>query len=74
MSSWRCSKCGNSTYSTLKPLIGTCVRGGGHRWLAADNPTIVRWRCGKCGNTVASSKRPLDRTCTRGGKCSWRKN
>jgi len=72
---WRCSKCGNTMTSTLKPLVGTCVKGGGHRWSQSilGGPR-VNWRCGKCGNVTVSGQRPLDRPCRCGGNCSWRKS
>jgi ABC-type ATPase with predicted acetyltransferase domain len=56
-----------------KPLAGTCVKGGGHVWRAADGNKPVVWRCGKCGNSILQANRPLDRPCAKGGKCSWRK-
>jgi ABC-type ATPase with predicted acetyltransferase domain len=53
--------------------VGTCVKGGGHVWRAADGNKPVIWRCGKCGNSTVAVNRPLDRPCFKGGKCSWRK-
>jgi ABC-type ATPase with predicted acetyltransferase domain len=73
MGTWRCTKCGFSTWSNNKPLIGFCSRGGGHRWAAYDSNKVVVWRCGKCGRSITSANRPLDRPCSRGGKCTWRK-
>jgi hypothetical protein len=29
MGNWKCVKCGNTTGSSNKPLVGTCVKGGG---------------------------------------------
>jgi len=74
MKTWRCSKCGLTTTSDRKPLVGVCVKGGHHRWLSAGSTTPAVWRCGKCGGTCVSANRPLDRPCVRGGKCLWRKN
>ena len=73
MGIWRCSKCGNSTSSNNKPLVGVCTKGGGHRWTAANNIMASIWRCGKCGNSTTSANRPMDRPCTKGGRCTWRK-
>ncbi|MDR1144286.1 MAG: hypothetical protein LBK77_08760 [Spirochaetaceae bacterium] len=73
MGTWKCIKCGSSTWSNNKPLVGTCYKGGGHRWVSNDGSKATIWRCGKCGSSTASSNRPLDRPCPRGGKCSWRK-
>lgn len=75
MNTWKCKKCGNSTVSTNKPLVGTCWKGGGHSWVKCAEPGAkpATYRCGKCGNSIVSASRPMDRTCPRGGKCSWRK-
>ncbi|GHT71244.1 hypothetical protein FACS1894110_24010 [Spirochaetia bacterium] len=73
MGTWKCTKCSASTWSTIKPLVGACMKGGGHRWVAADSNTPVIWRCSKCGNMMPTSNRPGDRPCVRGGKCTWRK-
>jgi ribosomal protein L37AE/L43A len=28
MGIWKCTKCGNSTGNSNKPLVGTCIKGG----------------------------------------------
>jgi ABC-type ATPase with predicted acetyltransferase domain len=73
MGTWKCTKCGNTTWSNNKPLVGSCVKGGGHRWVSNDGQSPAIWRCGKCGNVITTANRPVDRPCSRGGKCSWRK-
>ena len=73
MGTWKCTKCGNFTSAANKPLTGTCTKGGGHRWTAANNNASSVWRCGKCGNSTTSASRPTDRSCTKGGKCTWQK-
>ncbi|GMO38975.1 MAG: hypothetical protein Ta2B_18490 [Termitinemataceae bacterium] len=70
--SWKCLKCGNSTWSHNKPLVGYCSKGGGHNWEEAnDGAKVFNWRCEKCGNSAAQGNKPLDRPCTKGGICSW---
>jgi predicted nucleic acid-binding Zn-ribbon protein len=73
VTNWKCTKCGNSTVSTNKPLVSGCPRGGSHTWTRVAAPGgVATWRCGKCGNTIANGgTRPMDRPCGRGGKCSW---
>jgi ABC-type ATPase with predicted acetyltransferase domain len=73
MGTWKCTKCGYSTWSNNKPLVIGCPRGGHHHWVSYDGKTPVIWRCGKCGMSTLSANRPLDRSCPRGGKCSWQK-
>jgi ABC-type ATPase with predicted acetyltransferase domain len=73
MGIWKCTKCGTITCSNNKPLIGTCVKGGGHRWVSYDGTIPVIWRCGKCGTVMAAANQPTDRPCSRGGECSWQK-
>ena len=73
MGIWKCTKCGNSTTSNNMPLEGSCWKGGGHQWTAANNITQSLWRCSKCGNFTTSASRPMDRQCSKGGKCTWQK-
>ena len=48
---YKCTKCGNTTWSSERPLNGTCSKGGGHTWWKRPaNAKSVRWRCVKCGN------------------------
>jgi hypothetical protein len=53
MGTWKCTKCGNSTWAKNKPIMGFCYKGGGHRWVSADSGTKAStWRCSKCGNSI----------------------
>jgi predicted nucleic acid-binding Zn-ribbon protein len=72
MGQWKCSKCGMMSYGVMKPLTGSCTKGGGHRWTGIGNASIT-WRCGKCGMIHQSASRPMTSPCMRGGNHTWRK-
>jgi rubrerythrin len=72
MGFWRCTKCGMVTSGINKPLVGTCSKGGGHRWTANNSVTSKFWYCTKCGITTTSANRPNDSPCSKGGHHTWR--
>ncbi|MDR0562254.1 MAG: hypothetical protein LBG73_06150 [Spirochaetaceae bacterium] len=70
MGTWRCSKCGWTGFGALKPLAGSCPKGGGHRWSPfVETPGAV-WRCNKCGNTAFGQK-PVQMPCAKDGNHRW---
>jgi predicted nucleic acid-binding Zn-ribbon protein len=71
MGQWKCSKCGMMS-SGVKPLTGSCMKGGGHRWTSVGN-ALIRWQCSKCGTLTQSAVRPMSSACIRGGNHTWRK-
>lgn len=73
MARFKCIKCGMGGSYASRPVIGTCSKGGGHRWVSDENRTPKRWKCSKCGRLTSGVSHPLVSSCSKGGGHSWRK-
>jgi len=43
MAKFKCVKCNQSYTGPSRPLIGSCSKGGGHRWVSDNNQTSRKW-------------------------------
>jgi len=63
-----------TTGGVNKPLVGSCPKGGGHKWSGfSTNSSSSIYYCGKCGTVTGSIGKPRDGTCGKGGAHTWRK-